>query len=398
MQRAACCAIAGIATGVVLSFAGVSPAHACGACFAPPSEVTTVDSHRMVISLSAEETVLWDQIVYSGSPEDFAWVLPVPTPDVRVELADPDFFTTLDVGTTPIVFPPNPPPRTCGADAGCGGGCGDDGGASPDAATDGVTVYDEGTVGPYETATVGSESRNALYDWLTAKGYAITPASLPVIEDYLDRGYVFVALRLRPGLGVQAMQPVRVHYPGYMGSFPLQGVVVGTKGIVNLSLWVIAEQRYQASNYAMARVRARDLVWDWRTRTSNYDDAFDEALLDAGGRAWVVEYAGLLSMLPWVGSPSSDFSVAGYDRSGRYVTRLRTRIRTIYVDEDLQLAPAADPSSVSNSLIAYNEINRPPDPTCNDGCSSAFRRHSSGLATMVLVLACTLIASRRRQR
>jgi hypothetical protein len=35
-----------------------------------------VTEHRMAVSLSPVQTVLWDQIKYSGTPSDFAWVCP----------------------------------------------------------------------------------------------------------------------------------------------------------------------------------------------------------------------------------------------------------------------------------------------------------------------------------
>lgn len=397
MHRAVPTTIAGLAAGAALLIALEPAAHACGACFSPPSEVTTVDSHRMVISLGLEETVLWDQIVYSGDPSDFVWVLPVPTPQVTVEVADPDFFTMLDSGTAPTVSPRFPLRTSCGGGGGvgCGGAvAADSGEATP---SDSVTVYNEGTVGPYETVTVGSESRNALYDWLSANGYNVTPASLPVIEHYLDAGYVFVALRLKPDASVQAMQPVRVRYPGFMGTFPLEGVVVGTKGIVNLSLWVIAEQRYAAGNYDTVRINEDDLVWDWDSNSSNYSDVFDDALLDAGGRAWVVEYADTLARIPQIGNPTSDLAIARAVAPTPYVTRLRTRIRTEYITEDLQLAPAADPTPVSNVLTAPNDVNRPSEPDCSDGCAAGSRR-VAGLSTLALLMLGLLVALGRRRR
>ncbi len=373
------------------------PAEACGACFAPSSAETTVDSHRMVISLGLEQTVLWDQIVYSGAPEDFVWVLPVPSPDVTVELADPDFFDMLDSGTAPTISPRFPLRTGCGGGGGVGcGAVAADSAGGGDAPSDGVTVYNEGTVGPYETVTVGAKSRNALYDWLSANDYEVTPASLPVIEHYLDLGHVFVALRLRPGVGVQAMQPVRVRYPGFMSSFPLKGVIVGAKGVVDLSLWVIAEQRYAANNYATVRINEDDLVWDWETNTSNYSDVFDEAILDAGGRAWVVEYADMLSNIPRIGNPSDDLAVAQAAAPAPYVTRLRTRLRTENINEDLQLSPAAETTRVSPFLTAPNDINRPDEPDCNDGCAAS--THAAGLSTLGLLLVIGLFATRRRRR
>lgn len=62
-------ALAAASTFVVLS---PKPAHACGACFSPPDTPTVVSGHRMVMSISEQQTVLWDQIQYQGEPEDFA--------------------------------------------------------------------------------------------------------------------------------------------------------------------------------------------------------------------------------------------------------------------------------------------------------------------------------------
>ncbi|HTM19610.1 MAG TPA: DUF2330 domain-containing protein, partial [Kofleriaceae bacterium] len=156
----------------VLAAAGERRAEACGGCFAPPGEVTRVDGHRMVIALSTAETVLWDQIVYSGSASDFVWVLPVPSPLVKLELADEAFFTQLDAGTAPTIVPASPSPCSSANAASCGGGGGDSVPVDDDP-SDGVTVYDRDVVGPYEMVTLGSEDPNALYDWLTLRGYAI---------------------------------------------------------------------------------------------------------------------------------------------------------------------------------------------------------------------------------
>src|SRR5262245_52998088 len=52
-------------------------AAACGGCFVPPLESTLVTGHRMILSISQQETTLWDQIEYTGEPTSFAWVLPI---------------------------------------------------------------------------------------------------------------------------------------------------------------------------------------------------------------------------------------------------------------------------------------------------------------------------------
>src|SRR3970040_1473761 len=114
-------------------------ARACGGCFSPPETITSVDSHRMVIALSAGKTILWDQIRYTGDPQDFVWVLPVPSDQATLGIADSAFFEDLEAGTAPqIQGPPPPQPQDCPPppDNG-GGGFSDASPASPDA---GVTV------------------------------------------------------------------------------------------------------------------------------------------------------------------------------------------------------------------------------------------------------------------
>jgi hypothetical protein len=333
-------------------------AEACGGCFAPTDTVTSVDSHRMVIALSTTETLLWDQIRYQGNPKDFVWVLPVPTPETQIEIADPVFFDELDSQTSPRIQPATPL-FPCNFGASCGGG----GDSAATGTVDGmtmpeeeVTVYSEETIGPYETATIGSEDADALRQWLLQHGYRVPPETEPVIDDYIGEGAVFVVLRLSPGQGVQAMQPVRVRYQGMMASFPLKMVTVGAQGALNLSLWVIAEQRYEADNYPTRTINPNTLAWDWSQNRSNYGAVFAETIEQAGGRGWIVEHASPLSQLFFSSLERNEvYALQPYP----YLTRLRTRMLVDHLQDDLELAPASDYRDVSSSLVAWGELNRP---------------------------------------
>lgn len=371
-------------------------ATACGGCFG--ASVTTVESHRMAVMVSPERSILWDQIAYSGSPEDFVWVLPVPSAEVTVELAEPGFFAELDAQTGPIVQPrpqgvPEPEP--------CFGCC-----ASEAASLDGeevpsdeVTVYAESTVGPYETVVIGSEEAGALQGWLTEHGYPVPESSVPIIDGYVERGSVFVVLRLAPAVDVQAMQPVRVTYAGALLEFPLAMVTVGARGELGLTLWVIAEQRYAPQNYATVRVDPDDLVFDWNTTTSNYDDVFERAMEAAGGRAWVVEHADAFASLML--TATVDTELVRTAMPAPFITRLRTRMLVDHLDEDIQLGPARDADRVDRILVAGDEIARPWDdePEEDEGCHIQ-RRSSAHVFTIALIAASIawMMRPRRRRR
>ena len=193
---------AALATLTVAASASLVPndARACGGCFHPENqpETTVVTGHRMVLSISPKQTVLWDQVEYAGSPSEFAWVLPV-RQGAYVEVGNDAWFETLDAATSTRV---TAPALTCnnfgqdgmgfdgdgmgfddegGGSSGCdapmfscfGGASSDSAGGSDEAAfgsaagTSGstgggvepeepppVSVVHSGSVGPYETVTL----------------------------------------------------------------------------------------------------------------------------------------------------------------------------------------------------------------------------------------------------
>lgn len=71
-----------------------------------------VTDHRMILSISREESTLWDQIRYTGAPSSFAWVLPI-SGTVRVALSADSLFQSLDEQTKTLIIQPSPncPPR-----------------------------------------------------------------------------------------------------------------------------------------------------------------------------------------------------------------------------------------------------------------------------------------------
>jgi len=102
-------------------------AGACGGCFAPvvvsSSADTLVTGHRMAFAISASRTVLWDQIKFSGSPEEFGWVLPV-RPKAYIEESTDAWFEALETVTKVQVASPQitcPPPS--GGFPSSGSGC-----------------------------------------------------------------------------------------------------------------------------------------------------------------------------------------------------------------------------------------------------------------------------------
>lgn len=268
-------------------------ALACGGCFHGVNEATpsVVTAHRMALSISPSRTVLWDQVEYAGDPKEFAWVLPVGD-GAFVEEAEDAFFEALEAVTATRVMSRV---ITCNGQqvqqqeaAGCG--------ATPpidtieprtsdmtteqQGAVRGVTVLHEGTIGPYETATIKSADPQALRTWLTTNGYAIPSDIDPIIDAYVAQGTSFIALRLQPGVGVRQMTPVRVITPGASPILPLRMVAAGTGASVSIVLYVIGEGRYRAAMRPQAFIAPDDLTWDWSMLDSDYAEVRAKRLQD----------------------------------------------------------------------------------------------------------------------
>ena len=112
----------------------------------------------------------------------------------------------------------------------------------------GVQVISQSVVGPYDTVTLQSTDPNALDTWLNANGFVLPDKFRPTVAAYVAGGFDFIALKLRPDQGVDAMQPVRIVTPGADATLPLRMVAAGVGAQVGITLYVISEGRYEANS------------------------------------------------------------------------------------------------------------------------------------------------------
>jgi hypothetical protein len=406
--------------GVGVTTAVARDASACGGCFHDPNEIDSViTDHRMILSVSTQQTTLYDQIEFSGAAASFAWVLPIKGV-ATVGLSADLLFSSLDQLTQSQVVPPptNCPSPSCTNTLGFGASGGATApSAGQDAATaGGVVVTEQQQVGPYETVQLHSTDPAALNNWLTAHSYAIPPAAAAVVSQYVSAGFDFLAMKLAPGQGVTAMRPVRVTTTGASAVLPLRMVSVGTGATTGITLWVVADGRYEPQNFPFFQINDSDLAWDWSTSSSNYETVRLSKEAALGGKGWQIESSLELnqysltslvlnggssfggpapadtSYLP-VGIPvdggaapdggsvdagsTADAAVetadqvrqddldtlfAGIAGPNARITRIRTDIAHAALATDLQLQASADQSEVSN---IHNPTGQIGEPLCN---------------------------------
>ncbi|HEY8042320.1 MAG TPA: DUF2330 domain-containing protein [Polyangiaceae bacterium] len=385
----------------LLSVAATSgDARACGGCFHGPTQSgSVITDHRMIFRVSPTETTLYDEIEYQGNPASFAWVLPIHG-TVTVGLSSDIVFAALEASTKTTIQSPTLPacPSCSCADFGGTAGAAADAGASLDASDHGVSVTGQAVVGPYDTVQLHSTDPNALDAWLTANGYSIPADIQPIVAAYVNEGFDFLALRLAPGQGVQAMRPVRVTAAGAGLSLPLRMVAAGTGATVGITLWVVADGRYEPQNFKQFTIDPSELTWDWAADISDYTTVRAQKEAALGNAAWQIESSLELSPYQIENSilnhqadqdydavPASDAGGAGQtadevrqadlstlfpssNQGSVRVTRMRSDLSHAALGTDLALQASQDQSAMSNNYRVTQSVNAPQCPAVPNPC------------------------------
>jgi MYXO-CTERM domain-containing protein len=392
-------AILGIVAAAALSVAGAARnARACGGCFHEPPRPnqsgTVVTDHKMIFSISPQQTTLYDEIKYSGSPGSFAWVLPIRA-QVTIGLSSDVVFAALEQATGINIIAPVLPPCPA-SNCSCRLGFAEAGSAAVGGGADAgaVTVISEQTIGPYATVQLQSTDPNALNAWLTANGYAVPADVQPIIAAYVAEGFDFLALKLAPGQGIQAMRPVRVTSPGAGLSLPLRMVAAGTGATVGITLWIIGDGSYEPRNFQFFTILPSELTWDWSINRSNYTTLRAQKEASLNNAAWQIESS--LALSPYTiqnfvlrspndytalpspdGGSGSTVSDGGPGQAAQSadlgvlfpegnltmrVTRMRSDLTHTALATDLQLQAAADQTVLSNVYQVTQSVNAPQCP------------------------------------
>lgn len=369
------------ATIAALSVTGLADdASACAVL--TPDQSVPVTGHQMILSLSMERTTLWDRFVYTGDPASFAWILPTKG-TVEIGLSSDAIFDALGQATAPQVFAPSGVcPNTC---LGQGG---NDGGG-------GVSVISEQAIGPYQTVQLSSSDPAALKDWLQMNGYPVPAQVLPVLDAYVAEGFDFVAMKLLPEVGVDAIQPVRISMTGAAPSVPIRLLAAGTGEITQVTLWVASDGKYLPGNAPIVKMSADELVWDFAADSSNYEAVRTEKLAATNGLGYLIEGARPYETWeieePLAQLVQDDPAGSGYGADAAsaqmgldadmdalfgtlgmspWITRLSADLSRDALAKDLMLTAPADQSAVDNVYTPKSHINEsacPPDPCAEGG-------------------------------
>jgi MYXO-CTERM domain-containing protein len=281
-------------------------AFACGGFFCNQSQ----DPNNLPVAQTAENVLFamdrtpdgkfaleaHVQIFYAGPADKFSWVVPVDNQPVvsvgsngvfaaLLEATRPRFSVSYqNVGTCkPTLYPPQ---------AGSPGTV-YDGAVVADSANGGVNIAFRGDVGPYDAAVIKStdpQDSKPLIDWLNANQYFVTDEGKRLIADYVRQEKYFVAIKLLPQKGVTEIVPLVMRFAGPGPCIPLKLTAIAALKDLKINLWVLADQRVVPDNVYEMEINPARI--NWFDGGSNYDQLVKSAADEAGGNAFITEFAG----------------------------------------------------------------------------------------------------------
>jgi hypothetical protein len=304
-------------------------ARACGGTFCDTGpQVMPVDQTGESIifwidhSGSEPHTEAHIQIQYEGDAERFAWIIPV-TAVPEVLVGSQALFDNMLQATVPTFTINTTSIGDCGSSFGFCFAADSAGGEFPNSfstfttgaegdTNGGPDILDRGFAGAFEYVTLTGDNVQEIVDWLDMNGYAQDPDAPPILEEYLQNDFVFVAVKLKSGAGVDEIHPLAIRYAGIEPCIPIQLTRIAAVDDMKIRAMLLGESRLVPTNWP--HVEINHSRYDWANGpTVNYDEVVSLAIDEAGGRAFVTEYAGTDEVVSTSGVFDASWSSAAFE-------------------------------------------------------------------------------------
>lgn len=295
--------VAAAVAGVTAYVALPTEADACGGtfCDAGPTAMPVDQTGEVILFVMGQGyTEAHIQIEYDPETEadKFAWVIPLmEVPEFSV--GSQPLFDNVLAGTVPSYgFNTQFDDSSCdfGDDGGggesgaAGGGTGGDTGAGDEGGGPDIVLQE--VVGAFEVTVLQGGTAEELVAWLDENGYQQDPNATPILEQYLAENYLFAAFKLTNDAETSEIHPVTLRFPVEEACVPLRLTRIAAVDDMDIRTFFLADHRVVPQNYK--HVLVNPLKLDWTTQASNYKEVITMAVDadQAGGRAFVTEYAG----------------------------------------------------------------------------------------------------------
>ena len=307
------------------AFTRSDDARACG-CTSPmvPTPAPTPTAAGYAVNQRGEQIIFEVEpgfvtahvlIQYAGRPDKFAWIVPVPSVP-ELSLSHETTFGLLDSLTAPKITIANvsscpsqlwecryhPPPPACpshgGASTGKGGGNGTGGGYGSAGAggsgagmtPGGVEVISKQVIGSYDTVTFSAGDAASAVTWLNQNGFIVNDTMSPFMQPYVDEKMLFVASKLVPGAGVDAIKPLKMRYAADAPMIPIRLTAVAAEPHMPITAFVFGSSAFGPKDHPLLKVAPKDLDFGPDGR-ANYPMLLSRMIDETGGDGFFVEYS-----------------------------------------------------------------------------------------------------------
>ena len=292
-----------------VSFIAIPDAAACGGFFCSNLPMDQA-GEEIAFEMTPEYVMAIIKIFYQGEAEDFSWILPLQSvPEVGTSSGT--IFERLHNRTDPSFELQGMWDNQCGwwfavpeADGGVGGG------------GNGVLVLDAGQVGPYDYTVVESDDVMALTNWLYENDFEQPEEATPLIAEYVEKNFVFLALKLSAGSATGDIVPITVKTTAPDPCVPLVLTQIAAVEDMPVRLWIFGEERAVPTNWLHVKPNLMHLDWfsvaGWGTNPlSMYEEILKKAVDEAAGHGFATDYAGDSGILD-----DAFYQEGQYDMSG----------------------------------------------------------------------------------
>jgi uncharacterized protein (TIGR03382 family) len=182
------------------------------------------------------------------------------------------------------------------------------GGGAPD--PDGPQVVEHRLVGAFEMFVLEGGTAEGVMTWLGDNGFAQDSAAAPILAEYVEQGFSFVAFKLAPDASAAEVHPVVLRMPVTEACVPIRLTRIASVDDLEIRTLFLAEHRVAPTNYA--HVVINPLRVDWIGLGANYKEVVSMALDGPGaeGRGFVTEYAGRSDIVSADGIVGADWEPA----------------------------------------------------------------------------------------
>jgi hypothetical protein len=270
-----------------------TPAEACGGFFCSNTPVVQT-GERIIFAVDegAGTVEVIINISYQGSASDFAWLLPLPSAPLSIDVGSSWAFAIADQLTAPRFVPTFRTTGTCrqsGGDLRDAAFASADASAAQDGGSGGVTVLSQESVGPYDSVVLTGDP-DAIRMWLTSNEYRVTDEMMMSVLPYLATNHVLLALKLRKESAVGDLQPVSLTLGSTEPCIPIRLTAIAAQPDMNVTAFILGQRRAIPQNYL--HVQPNLALIDWQRFGSNYRQIIGNAADEAGGNAFTTDFAG----------------------------------------------------------------------------------------------------------